>query len=166
MKEWTFDKTLEELLYQLKNDDVIGRMWAALEIIKYKNDEKTAAALLDSAKSDPFWNVRVNAVNTLEKLQRTEDLPFFREKGSDENSKVRTAAIRVLGDAKIPKNAAFLKDRFKKETSYLAQSEILRAIGKLGDKSHIQFLEAAAKIKSPRNVLNRTANQVIEEIKK
>jgi aminopeptidase N len=166
LKEWTFDKTLEELLYQLKNDDVIGRMWAALEIIKYKNDEKTATALLDSAKSDPFWNVRVNAVNTLGKLQRTEDLPFFQEKCSDENSKVRSAAIRILGDSKMPKNAAFLKDRFKNETSYPAQAEILRAIGKLGDNSYIPFLEAAALIKSPRNVLNRTANQAIEEIKK
>jgi len=29
LKEWKFDKSLDELLFQLKNDAVIGRMWSA-----------------------------------------------------------------------------------------------------------------------------------------
>ncbi|MCK4646323.1 MAG: HEAT repeat domain-containing protein [Candidatus Aminicenantes bacterium] len=165
LKEWTFNKTLEDLLYQLKNDDVIGRMWTASELIKFKSDNKTATALLESAKNDPFWNVRANAVNALEKLQRIEDPQFFKEKCNDKNSKVRTAAVRILGNYKNPKNVKFLKDLFKKENSYLVQAEILRAIGKLRDKSHVTFLEKAAQVKSPRNIIKRAANRAIEEIK-
>jgi aminopeptidase N len=165
LKEWTFNKTLEDLLHQLKNDDVIGRMWAASELIKFKNNSKTAAALLESAKNDPFWNVRVNAVNSLEKLQRIEDIKFFKEKCDDKNSKVRTASVRILGNYTNPKNVKLLKDLFKKENSYLVQTEILRAIGKLRDKSHITFLEKAAQVKSPRNIIKRAANRAIEEIK-
>ncbi len=37
LKEWTFTKTKEELEYQSKNDDTIGRKWALKELSKTKD---------------------------------------------------------------------------------------------------------------------------------
>ena len=38
LKEWTLRKTIPELLYQVGNDNVIGRRWACLELAN-RNDE-------------------------------------------------------------------------------------------------------------------------------
>ncbi len=42
IKEITFPKERDELLYQLKNDDVIGRMDAAAALLAFKDDPRTA----------------------------------------------------------------------------------------------------------------------------
>ena len=45
LKEWTFEKSFEELLYQLKHDNVIGRLWAVSELAKHKNMNDVQTAL-------------------------------------------------------------------------------------------------------------------------
>ena len=45
LKEWTFEKSVEELLYQLKHDNVIGRLWAVSELAKHKNMNDVQTAL-------------------------------------------------------------------------------------------------------------------------
>jgi len=42
----------------------------------------------------------------------------------------------------------------------------LRSIGKCGDRSQLSFLESAAKMKSPRDVIKKAADWAIKKIKK
>lgn len=60
----------------------------------------------------------------------------------------------------------FFMERFEKDDSYVAQAEIIRAIGKCGDKSMIKFLKTVEKMKSHRNVLKNAATWAIQEINK
>ena len=55
LKEWTFQKTTAELLYQLAHDDVIGRMWAASELRDRTQRTAVIAALRHTAREDDFW---------------------------------------------------------------------------------------------------------------
>ena len=166
IKEWVFDKSLEELLYQLKNDDVIGRMWAATELEKYNDNAQAFAGLKESGEKDPFRHVRKNAVVTIGKLKDRDLISFFKEKSSDSDSKVRVEALRALGEFRDSGLVEFFKERFKRDDSYLAQAEALRSIGKCGDKTSVSFLENAGKMKSPRRMFSRVVKAAIEEINK
>ncbi|UCE39879.1 MAG: M1 family metallopeptidase [Candidatus Aminicenantes bacterium] len=164
LKEWTFDKSANELLYQLKNDDVIGRSWAASELIKHKDDTDVVDALIACARNDEFWAVRQSAVETLGEMKREEDIELFKEKCSDKKSRVRAAALGILGELGKAELVPFLKERFEAEDSYLVQAEALRSIGKCGDPSHIPYLEEAAQMKSYRDVIKRAAESAIKTI--
>jgi aminopeptidase N len=164
LKEWTFEKRMDELLYQLKNDDVIGRAWAASELIRYKNEPAAVGALVDTARNDGFWAVRLSAVETVGRGKREQDLEFFKEKCLDIKSTVRITALRILGDYGGKKLVPFFRDRFKNDDSYLAQSEALRSIGKCGDSSLLFFLEEAGKKDSPRNVIKRASEAAVKQI--
>jgi aminopeptidase N len=61
LMELKFDKSVEELLYQLANDDAMGRMWAASQL-KGKGAD---AALRKAAAEDPFAGVRRAAADAL-----------------------------------------------------------------------------------------------------
>lgn len=166
LKEWTFEKSKEELLYQLKNDDVIGRMWAARELEKFNEDPSILTDLIKIASDDKFWAVRLNAINAIGKFQGNVVFEILKKKAKDENSKVRAAAFRILGDKNQSDLVPFFMERFEKDNSYVAQAEIIRAIGKCGDKSMIKFLKIVEKMKSPRNVLKNAATWAIQEINK
>lgn len=166
LKEWTFKKNLEELLYQLKNDDVIGRSWVASELAEFQDDPLAMRGLKDRAQNDEFWAVRRSAIETLGTLKKKEHLSLFKEKCEDKNSKVRVAALEILGNYEEPELVFLFKKQFKEDDSYLAQAEALRAIGKCGDRSHLSFLKEAVKMESPRNVIKRAADWAIKEINK
>ena len=153
IKEWTFEKSTEELLYQLEKDDVIGRMWAAAEI----GDQP---ALRKTARSDPFWGVRRAA---LEALGEAASVELLKAGALDENSKVRVVALRLLGERERVELAAFFIDRFEGDDSYLAQAEAVRALGKVADASSRSFLERAAAMDSPRDVIASAARAALEK---
>jgi len=165
LKEWTFDKSVDELLYQLKNDDVIGRSWAASEFVEHKDNADVVTALIESARSDDFWAVRQSAVETIRNWKREEDIELFQEICRDEKSRVRAAALNALGEYRKAELVPFLKERFETEDSYLAQADALRSIGKCGDASQIPFLEEASKMSSYRNVIKRAAESAIKIIR-
>lgn len=165
LKEWTFEKSSDELLYQLKNDDVIGRMWAASELIKFESPDVNEK-LSNSAFNDPFWAVRKEALEAKSKFKTKMDNDLLKKFCKDENSKVRTSALRILGDKREPELIIFFKEQFKKENSYLAQAEILRSIGKSGDRSQNSFLSNVSKMKSPRDVIQRAADWAQKELNK
>ncbi|MGD2245524.1 MAG: M1 family metallopeptidase [Candidatus Aminicenantes bacterium] len=164
LKEWTFEKSLDELLYQLQNDDVIGRGWAASELAKFGDDSRAINALIDRAQNDGFWAVRRSAVETLGRLKKRKHIDLFKEKCRDPKSSVRAAALGILGDYEESELVSFFRKRFKEDDSYLAQAEALRAIGKCGDISQLSFLKEAAQMKSPRNVIQRAADWAIRKI--
>ena len=164
LKEWTFEKTTQELIFQLEHDDVIGRMWAASQLGKIKKDASAAASLLESARNDPFWSVRRAAIEELGTPESKEHTSFLKQKCFDRNSRVRAAALQALGNSRQVELATFFAECFDKDNSYVAQAEALKAIGKSGDSSSVGFLENAATMTSHRNILKRAAEQALKQI--
>jgi len=164
LKEWTFDKKMDELLYQLKNDDVIGKMWAASELGKFKGDTLVAEELRERIQNDSFWAVRRSALEALSEVEVDANIELLKKVCEEKNSKVRATALQILGDTKDSKYVSFFKERFNKENSYVAQAEALRSLGKCGDRSQISFLKKAAEMGSPRNVIKRAADWALKEL--
>lgn len=161
LKEWTFRKGKDELLYQLGHDDVIGRMDAARELSGLRGDDDVAAGLRKSAATDAFWAVRRDAVLALGTVPAAADVAFLKERAADSASAVRVAALRVLGDRKDSSLVPFLKARFEAEDSYLAQAEAVRSLGKCDAQGQLTFLQKTALMKSPNNVIRNAASSAI-----
>ncbi len=164
LKEWTFPKSRDELLYQLTHDDVIGRMWAAGELARYVTDQQVQAALENSARTDVFWAVRRSAIETLGKTQHSQNTATLRAASLDDNSAVRVAALRQLGKLKSGELVDFLKQRFDADDSYLAQAEALTSLGQCGSADVRPFLQTASTVPSPRHVIRSAARRALRSL--
>jgi aminopeptidase N len=164
LKEWTFEKSADELLYQLQNDDVIGRMWAASELVKFDYSPKVLAELTNIALNDSSWAVRKSAIEALGSSTVMVASDLLMKICGDNNSRVRTAALRILGETENPNFIPFLQKQFSRDDSYAAQAEALRSIGKCGDQSHIAFLKNAAAMNSYRDMIQKAAELALNEI--
>lgn len=151
IKEVKFEKSYAELAYQMKKDpDIIGRFWALSEIKSgLQNNpekEKAVADLTEVITTDKSWQMRREAINAfnvptprgtnpvLAAISNTQPIPnfapatiyAFQTAAKDENSLVRAAAIRMLGqlrDAKyVPIYTAALDDKSYAVVEAAAQS--------------------------------------------
>ena len=164
LKEWTFLKDKEELIYQMQHDDVMGRKWAAGQLLRFKDDREVVKRLKECAQKDVFWAVRRAAVETLGMIEDRELIGLLEQTCTDENSKVRAAALNALGDFKSTDLAEFFKQRFAQDDSYFAQAAALEAIGKTGDRNQARFLKKAAEMPSYRNVIRNAAQKALKQL--
>ena len=164
LKEWTYDKNVEELFYQARHDDVIGREWAVRQLARSGSDDSVAEVLATIAREDSFWAVRVAALEAIAATDGQGAVELFQGAATDVNSQVRTAAIRVLGGMDDQDLMPFFRSRFEADDSYQVQAELLRAIGRSGDQSQLEFLRQASAMLSHRDVIQRAAEWAIEEI--
>jgi len=164
LKEWTYDKNVEELLYQARHDDVIGREWAVRELGRSGSDARVGSELATIAREDPFWAVRLAAIETIAAAGGRVSIEAFQTAAADANSQVRRAAIRILGGLNDPAMVPFFRSRFEAEDSYQVQAEALRAIGRTGDRSQLEFLRQASEMPSHSDVIRRAAMWAIEEL--
>ena len=65
LKEWTLEKPISELLYQLDHDNVVGRLWATSELRDHLDDQVVRSALEDAADRDTSEAVRKAAHDVL-----------------------------------------------------------------------------------------------------
>jgi aminopeptidase N len=166
LKEWSYEKSIEDLLFQAQNDDVIGREWAARELVDSATAPVVAGVLRKLTSEDPFWAVRVAALETLGIGGGPGALESFKEAVFDVDSRVRRAAMRLLGNTGGPDLIPFFQNRFSQDDSYLVQAEALRAIGRLGDRRQLPFLREALRVPSHQDVIRQAAEWAIEELSK
>ena len=162
IKEIHFPKELDELLFQLRHDDVLGRMDAATALPAFKDDPRTAAALAASLRSDAFWAVRRSALEALARIAAKAGAAVYRPACQDPDPRVRAAALAALGDLKDRTFLGFFETRFKKDPSFRVRAEALAAIGKAGDPSAAPFLRRAAEIPSYRHMIRRAAEAALK----
>jgi aminopeptidase N len=164
LKELTFKKPVEELVFGLRNDDVIGRIRAAGELSGFRENPSALRSLREAAETDRFWAVRRAAVEAAADLPDPGREAFLKRMTGDEHSQVRAAAVRSLGRMKIPRLARFFEDVFRRDPSYVVQAEALTAVGESGRPAEIPFLKKAAELASPRGMLRRSAQAAIKKI--
>lgn len=165
LKELTYPKTEEELLFQVENDDVPGRLWAIDQMKAFHSSPKTIQKWHELTKNDDFWAVREVAVQNLSEFHGSNSKDIFLQAISDSNSKVRAASIKALGKMKDPSMIGDFRRIYEMDDSYLVRAQALIAIGENGNPSQLRFLSEAAKVRSPRNTLKNAAEQAIELIR-
>jgi len=159
LKEMKFDKSTDDLLYQMVNDkDVLGRRWAMNELQTRAaggtDRDRILSAMTSASEKDPFWRLRRAAFSIVAAIvspdpkqgqtrpavkldAATEALALRLTK--DTQSLTRTDAIRLLGetqDAKyVPTYLTALNDRsygvIDAATQALALSKDARAFDAL-----------------------------------
>lgn len=127
IKELKFEKSTDELIYQLRNDkDVLGRRWAMGELEKKAQlpaeRQKITAALVDVLRNEKFWRLRRAALEILGDIYAPERksaitpppakfppdvLTAIGERVKDEKSLIRAAAIELLAATKDSKYVDF-----------------------------------------------------------
>ena len=122
LKELTFNKSTDELIYQLANDkDIIGRSWALGELTKKAkagaDKEKIAAAMRTALEKDSAMEIRLDALQNLASVLLPSTpagqipkanldeatIQTMLKAAKDQKSLIRANAISVLGLTNDPK---------------------------------------------------------------
>jgi aminopeptidase N len=157
IKQVKFNRSDEELTYQLLHDsDVMGRALAAIEL-KSRKSEAVTKALTEAATKDKFYGVRLEATLSLSEMKTDASKASLLEVLQDRNSQVRRAAIKGLGDF----NDASLADTFiniiKTDPSYFAIADAARALGQTASAKAYEPLLAATKMVSWKDTIRAGA---------
>jgi aminopeptidase N len=143
IKQVKFERSEDELAYQLLHDaDVMGRVRAAIEL-KSRNTAAAINALSKAATADNFWAVRVEATRALAELKNEAARPALIEAVNDKDSRVRREAVRALGQYKDAKLADLFIRIINSDPSYFAVAEAARALGDSGSPKAYEVLTAA-----------------------
>lgn len=157
IKQVNFNRSDDELAYQLLHDsDVMGRALAAIEL-KARKSEAMTTALAQAAAKDQFYAVRLEAARALSEIKTDAAKVALLEVLKDKNSQVRRTAIKGLGDF----NDATLADTFVRiinaDQSYGAIADAARALGKTDSPKAYETLLAASKMDSWQNTIRAGA---------
>jgi aminopeptidase N len=181
IKEIKFEKTLDELLYQLQNDkDVLGKRWAIDELAGLAKNEKTSTT--DKAKiysgfrnailSNVYWRLRQAAISQLQSLlaPATETKPVPLDEATitmlltvikNEKSWNRAAAINFLGMTQDPKYTDVYLNAFND----ISDRVINTAAAALGKSKSPRAFDALAKLVNKPSWKNQSLMSALNGLK-
>jgi aminopeptidase N len=148
IKQVKFERSDDELAYQLLHDtDVMGRVLAAIEL-KSRTSDSAAKALRQAALRDAFWGVRIESVKGVSAFTTDASRATLIEASKDKDSRIRREAIKGLVAYKDPKLADIFIKIMNTDPSYFAVAEAARALGQTGSPQAYDVLAAAMKLES------------------
>ncbi len=164
LKEMNFDKSVEELVFQLKNDpDAAGRIRAADELSKSKSEE-AEKGLAEGIKNDPFHGVRSTCADALGNYANEESRKTLMEALNDKDLRVRDAAILSLGNFKDSNTLKTLKSIFNKSSNDYIRAACMNAISKIDSVNAIPLITEALSQNSHGQVVAVTALRNLAKI--
>jgi aminopeptidase N len=165
IKELEFDKTTEELAYQLKNDeDPLGRIWALNQLSKKVKNATTAsddkqritADIARSLTADKFWGTRLEAASALSEVRGDAARNALLAAIKDPNARVRARAVTSLASSKDPALAPVYSELLK-DQSYSVIRAAASALGQTKDEKAYDALVTLLETPSWRDTIRASA---------
>src|SRR3989442_7218910 len=163
IKELQFDKTTEDLVYQLKrDDDVLGRVWALKQLSeRVKNaataqKEQVTSELANTVLRDKFWGVRLEAATALANVIDSSGRDALIAATRDSDARVRARAITSLASSKDP-SLANLYRQFFNDQSYGVIRAAASALGETKTPEAYEGLTKLLEVSSWRDKIKRAA---------
>jgi aminopeptidase N len=159
LKAVEFKREPAALIYQLKNAETTpDRSEAAVALSSLKVDPNAVAALGDAAQHDPFWGVRVEALQGLGRIGGPDAEKPVLAAGSDSAPWVREVAVRELGNFKGDVSLPSRLDKIvSADPAYRVRAEALGALARIQAPDAFETLAAAVKSDSPDDTLRDAA---------
>ena len=120
--------------------------WLAAKALGRADDPVTLRALGKTlASEDEFWGVRAEAAEALSRVRAKTSYDLLAAALGTSHPKVRRAVAAAIGHWKTPTAAQALREKARKDPSYLVEAEAARALGKtrqaLGFDTLVDLLE-------------------------
>jgi aminopeptidase N len=159
LKALDFKRDPAALIYQLKNAETTpDRAEAAVALGTLKSDPTAVAALGDAAQHDPFWGIRVEALQGLGRIGGPDAEKPVLAAGSDSEPWVREVAVRELGnfkdDASLPSR---LSNIASADPAYSVRTAALGALAKIQAPNAFDVLAAAVNSDSPDDTIREAS---------
>ena len=149
IKEMSFEKPVDELLYQLQYDkDILGRNWAMGKLFNLAKNEATSAGdkekiyagFRDLVTGNSYWRLRLNTMSQLQNLfapgwsktavlKDEATISMLLNIIKNEKAWLRTAAISFLGMTRDPKYAEIYMNVLNDESDRVINAAAI-ALGK------------------------------------
>jgi len=165
IKEIEFNKTKDELVYQLSHDeDVLGRLWAMGQLSALMNKEATAEAerqqvateLARVLVDDKFWGMRLEAAAALAAIKGVRVRNALIAATKDKNSRVRARVITSLANSKDPALATLYQQSLE-DQSYSVIKAASMALGQTKAASAYESLTKLLNKPSWRDTIRAAA---------
>ncbi|MFN2464741.1 MAG: M1 family aminopeptidase [Candidatus Dormibacteria bacterium] len=157
LKTLEFKRPDELLLAQLQQDEMTGRVEAALQLGSH-GTPPAVAGLARALAKDPFWYVSVAAARGLGRAQGETARDALVEGLGHPNSRVRAAVATALGNFQGDETAAAaLRRTLKRDRSYYAAAAAAASLGTIGRPDTAPDLVAALDRPSHRDVISHGA---------
>jgi aminopeptidase N len=171
IKEFKFDKSLDDLIYQALNDtDILGRRWATSQFYEKATTETDRArvktAFLNMAERDKSWRLRQAAIDELTRTSMpqpvqgqpvqsakldAETIRVAQKLTRDAESQVRISAVSLLGATRDAKYA----DLYISLLSDRSYGVIDAAANALGASKSLRAYDALIKLTNTPSWRNR-----------
>ncbi len=159
LKALDFKRDPAELIYQLKNGETTpDRAEAAAALGTLKGDLNAVAALGDAAQRDPFWGVRVEALQGLGRIGGADAEKEVFAGVNDSAPWVREVAVRELGNFKEDDSLPLkLSHIASADPAYRVRTAALGALAKIQAPNAFEVLAEAVKTESPDDTLREAS---------
>ena len=173
IKELLFDKSTEDLSYQMTRDeDVLGRIWAlnqlqrrvALATTSDAEKQQIAFELAKVATQDKFWGMRANAATALADLKTPGARSALIAATGDPDARVRARAIASLASSKDP-SLASLYMKLLNDQSYAVIKNAAFALGATMSPEAYDALVKLLNLPSWRDNIRASALSGLGELK-
>lgn len=166
LKELQFDKTVDELLYQLANGDMMARVDAARSLAIATVRDTTVSALGDVLLNDGFWGVRREAALALGAMNTAKTKAVLIEALNMQDAKVRMAAAEALGKTtSSPDMDSALLKTFHDDYAYQVRAAAVKSLVESKSKGAQKACTEALKVDSDRNVIRKAGLDGLVELK-
>ena len=153
LKTLNFERPEEMLLGQLREDEITGRVEAALQLGR-KGTPNAVEALARTLQEDGSWFVQATAARALGSTQGAAARKALIAGLGHPHSRVRTAVASALGSfAGDEEVAPPLLRTLARDRSYTAASAAASSLGRVGARSAVPALEKALDRPSHRNAI-------------
>ncbi|HEV1998164.1 MAG TPA: HEAT repeat domain-containing protein, partial [Candidatus Dormibacteraeota bacterium] len=165
LKILSFDRPEELLISQLREDEMTGRVEAALQLGR-KATPKAVDALAAALDKDGFWFVQAAAARALGTAQGDRARRALVAGLEHPHSRVRSAAAVALGSFRGDDEVAGpLLRTLDRDRSYAAAGAAAAALGRTGARSAVPALEQALDRPSHRNAIAIGALRGLAELR-
>ena len=147
--EIRFDKSLDELLYEIENGELPGRIWAMREIAnRFPVHPKSLQAISNTISGAAFWGLKAEAALLLGKLRTPEAEKVISKALKSFNYRIRKAAVLALPNFRIHFAEKILKNIIKKDPHSDVVATAIMALAKTNPDANVDFI---------RKQINRSA---------
>jgi aminopeptidase N len=172
IKELEFDKTTDDLVYQMARDeDVLGRVWALGQLAKRVSaaatpeaEQRIATELANALTRDKFWGMRVEAATALAAVKISNARNALIAATGDADARVRARAVTSLASSREPALAS-LYQKLLSDRSYAVIKAAASALGETKSPGAYEALTALLSLPSWRENIRASALSGLAELR-